>query len=117
MLSIRTWTASSYRQGDVLLVPCDDIPLGAREEAAEAGQVVLAHGEHTGHSHVMRGDRVCYFRDDGTGGGGAYIRVTGREPVDLSHEEHSPLAIPPGTYRVVQQREYQPRAVPRFVRD
>lgn len=117
MLSIRTWTTQIFRQGDVLLVPCEDIPPGASEETPEDGRVVLAHGEVTGHAHVMRADRVCYFRDDGTGSGGAYLRVGGKEPVALTHEEHYPLAIPPGNYRVVQQREYQPRALPRFVRD
>lgn len=104
-----------YRQGDVLLVPCAEIPSGALEEATENGRVVLARGELTGHAHTMAGDRVCYFRDDGTGSG--FIRVTGPDPVDLTHEEHAPLAVPPGNYRVVQQREYQPRRAPRAVID
>ena len=104
-----------YRQGDVLLVPCADIPTGAYEEAAENGRVVLARGEQTGHAHTMTADRVCYFREDGTGGG--FIRVTGVASVDLAHEEHASLAIPPGNYRVVQQHEYQPRAAPRTVTD
>ena len=104
-----------YRQGDVLLVPCAEIPTGAFEEAAENGRVVLARGEQTGHAHTMAADRVCYFREDGTGSG--FIRVSGTAPVDLTHEEHAPLAIPPGSYRVVQQREYQPRAAPRVVAD
>jgi hypothetical protein len=25
------------------------------------------------------------------------------------HEEHDPIRIPPGAYRVVRQREYEPR--------
>lgn len=107
----------AYRQGDVLLVPCAAIPAGAYEEAAENGRVVLARGERSGHAHTMAADRVCYFRDDGSGGGGAFIRVAGSAPVDLRHEEHAPLTIPPGSYRVVQQREYQPRALPRIVTD
>ena len=105
-----------YRQGDVLLVPCNDIPSRARREPPEGGRVVLARGESTGHSHTMAADRVTYFREDGSGSGG-YIRVEGNVPVDLSHEEHEALAIPPGTYRVVRQREYQPRALPRSVLD
>ncbi|WP_159589676.1 hypothetical protein [Chelativorans xinjiangense] len=107
----------SYRQGDVLLVPCTEIPDSAHENAAENGRVVLALGERTGHAHTMAADRVCYFREDGSGSGGTFICVTGSGPVELTHEEHAPLAIPPGNYRVVQQREYQPRAVPRLVDD
>jgi hypothetical protein len=106
-----------YRQGDVLLVPCPDIPPGAREEAPENGRVILARGEVTGHSHTMSADRVRYFREDGSGGGIAFLRVGGSSPVDLVHEEHAPLEIPAGTYRVIQQREYQPRSIPRTVID
>lgn len=117
MLDIRQGDFRPYRQGDVLLVPCADIPAGASEEAAENGRVVLARGEQTGHAHTMAADRVCYFREDGSGGGGAFLRVAGPAPVDLTHEEHAPLTIPPGSYRVVQQREYQPRATPRTITD
>lgn len=106
----------SYRQGDILLMPCSKIPSGAIVEAPEDGVVVLARGETSGHRHVMAADRVAFFREDGSGSGG-FIRVTGPSPVALSHEEHSPLAIPPGEYRVVRQREYQPQARPRRVMD
>lgn len=109
-------TDRSFRQGDILLLPCSDIPLNAVPEPPEEGLVVLARGETSGHRHVVGADHVTFFREDGSGGGG-YIRVTGPDPVDLSHEEHSPLAIPPGNYRVVRQREYQPRAQPRRVMD
>jgi hypothetical protein len=104
-----------YRQGDVLLVPCTGIPAGAHEEATEDGRVVLARGERTGHAHTMAADRVCYFREDGSGQG--LIYVSGSTPVELTHEEHAPLAIPPGSYRVVRQHEYQPQASPRTVAD
>ena len=105
----------ALRQGDVLLLPCDAIPTGARPEAPEDGRVVLARGEVTGHAHVMGAERVCRFRDDGTGSG--YVRVDGGAPVALTHEEHEPLMVPPGSYRVVRQREYQPRSLPRMVVD
>src|SRR3546814_20027712 len=74
-----------YRQGDVLLVPCTDIPTRAFEEAAEIGRVVLARGERTGHAHTMPADRVRYFREDGTGNG--FIRVAGPPPAHLPRSE------------------------------
>jgi len=43
--------------------------------------------------------------------------VTGPGPVALTHEEHAPLSIAPGDYRIIQQREYQPRETPRAVSD
>lgn len=117
MFEARHQASRPYRQGDVLLVPCDGVPASAYEEAAENGRVVLARGERTGHAHTMAADQVCYFREDGSGSGGAFVRVAGPAPAELTHEEHAPLAIPPGTYRVVQQREYQPQAEPRTVSD
>jgi hypothetical protein len=115
MLDSTRQTGRSYRQGDVLLMACDSIPAAARREAPEKGRVVLARGEITGHAHVMAADRVCHFRDDGTGGG--FLRIEGNAPVALTHEEHAPLMVPPGSYRVIRQREYQPRELPRAVVD
>jgi len=117
MLETKQRFQQPYRQGDLLLVPCAEIPAGAYEKAAENGRVVLARGERTGHAHTMAGDRVCYFREDGSGGGVGFIHVAGPSSVELVHEEHASLTIPPGCYRVVQQREYQPRAAPRNVGD
>lgn len=117
MIEMKQRTHRSYRQGDILLVPCAEIPASACEDAPENGRVVLARGEQTGHAHTMAADRVRYFRDDGSGGGGGFIRVAGPGPAELTHEEHAPLTIPPGSYRVVQQREYRPREAPRAVVD
>ena len=115
MLDLRRQTTGAYRQGDILLMPCASIPAEAREEVPADGRVVLARGETTGHAHVMAADRVCHFRDDGSGGG--FVRIKGDAPVALTHEEHAPLMVPPGSYRVVRQREYEPREMPRFVMD
>ena len=38
-----------------------------------------------------------------------YLRVGG--PVTLDHEEHAPITVVPGTYRVVIQREYVPAEI------
>ncbi|SMF27698.1 hypothetical protein SAMN06265365_11049 [Tistlia consotensis] len=115
MLQVRHPVSRSLRQGDVLLLPCDELPQGVRQEPPENGRIVLARGETSGHAHAMAGDRVCYFRDDGSGQ--AFVRVDGDAPVALTHEEHAALPVLPGTYRVVQQREYLPRSVPRSVVD
>lgn len=109
-------TPQTYRQGDILLMRCGEIPLGACVVAPDGQRVILAYGERTGHVHAMAADRVCYYREDGSGGG-AFVKVTGQDAVDLTHDEHDTLAIPPGTYRIVQQREYQPRGTPRSAVD
>lgn len=91
-----------YRQGDVLLVP---VPAALGwEDPVTNGRAVLALGEATGHAHVLEAPGVRLT-----------IGVRGRFVVvppggaSLVHEEHGRIAIPEGAYRVVIQREYDPR--------
>lgn len=106
---------AQYRQGDVLLVAVDTLPTAVKPVGLDDRRVVLAYGEVTGHAHAMAGDRVRYFREDGSGRG--FIQVHGGDAVALSHEEHDVIPVPPGTYEVVRQREYQPKALPRAIAD
>jgi hypothetical protein len=52
-------------------------------------------------------------------GGDIYLELI--EPGELRHEEHAPITLAPGKYRVIRQREYQPGAYyaigGRFVED
>ena len=105
---------SQLRQGDVLLIPGADVPHNCEQAVPEvhdgAASYVLAHGEVTGHAHVLGTRGVTMFRDTGSGTGGpprAFVRVT--EPTDLVREEHAPLKLQPGTYEVRLQRTYRPR--------
>lgn len=93
---------AQLRQGDVLLVPVDEIPGVARPLRRAGGRVVLAEGEVTGHAHAIRSSAAALLGTDDE----RYLRVAA--PVSLDHEEHGPIAIAPGTYRVVIQREYVP---------
>lgn len=96
-------TAAQVRQGDVLLVPVDPEAAGsARPLPRTGGRVVLAEGEATGHAHAIRGAGATLLADDEQ----RFLRVTA--PVTLDHEEHAPVPVGPGTYRVVIQREYVP---------
>jgi hypothetical protein len=93
---------AQVRQGDVLLVPVDEIPDGARSLARTGGRVVLAEGEVTGHAHAIRAAGATLLG----AGEERYLRVTA--PVTLDHEEHAAIEVAPGAYRVVIQREYVP---------
>ena len=104
-----------YRQGDVLLIPCNALPRWARPLAPPGGVVVLAHGEVTGHAHTMMAERVRYFREDGSGRG--FIQVHGGGPAALQHQEHAPVLVEPGLYEVRRQREYRPRTAVSFIVD
>jgi hypothetical protein len=100
------------RQGDVLIIGiAGKLPLGAREVQREGGSVILMHGEATGHAHRIRSPNVTLFE----AGDERLLRVDA--PSDLVHEEHAPIHLEPGLYKIVRQREYQPRSKPRWVLD
>lgn len=96
------------RQGDVLLVRVDGyVPETAWSEVPrENGLLVLAHGEVTGHIHAIADERARLVTDDEAAE--LYLIVNGTEAVALTHQEHDGLAVDPGLYRVVRQREYAP---------
>ncbi len=102
-----------YRQGDVLIVPVDAVPEGVRLVAREAGRLVLAHGEVTGHAHVVEG-AAALFALDSRLATGRFLRVEG--DASVVHEEHDSIVLPPGAYEIRRQREYHPVA-PRPVID
>lgn len=101
------------RQGDILILRDDAVPLTGAPVAAEAGRLILARGEATGHHHSLAArDGRALFRPDDMPAGSLVLQVSG-ETAFLEHQEHAPLELPPGRYRVIGQREYHPEAVRR----
>jgi hypothetical protein len=94
-----------YRQGDVLIVPVDELPGGLVPGPRDGGRLVLARGEATGHAHVITGPEVALYAapDDIDR---LFVEIVGRARV--VHEEHAAITVPAGRYRVVRQREYTP---------
>jgi hypothetical protein len=99
-----------YRQGDVLLIPIESIPVKLEQMGRFDGRVVLAYGEATGHAHAVADEQATLFRQP-DGEAAVFMRVLGDAPVALVHAEHDTIMIPPGWYRVVRQREYSPEAI------
>jgi hypothetical protein len=92
-----------YRQGDVLLVKVemDSVPKGAVKQDAD-GRIVLAYGEVTGHAHAIDSSLAALYQWKGD-------RLVEAKPgARLVHEEHNPIDLEPGIYKVIQQREYEP---------
>lgn len=100
------------RQGDVMLERVDmDLPTEAVRVPREAGRVVLAHGEATGHAHAFDEADVVQYEMPETRE--RFVVIPGGKGRELRHEEHSFLKVPPGTYRVRRQREYSPEEIRR----
>jgi hypothetical protein len=96
------------RQGDVLLVPGVALPAAAKPVARDAGRVVLAYGEVTGHAHAVLDRTATLYQDTDR----RFLEiVAGLDVAELTHEEHGTITLTPDTvYEVRRQREYWPEA-------
>ena len=107
-----------YRQGDVLIEKIDRVPGTARQQP-KARRLILAHGEVTGHHHELQVRDAADWWKEGE------ISTANEKPSQLAgeifvslaaggkvtHDEHATIPLPPGTYRVMRQREYHPEAL------
>jgi hypothetical protein len=94
---------TQYRQGDVLIESAVEKPSGEKQPI---GMVVLAVGEATLHDHSVDegeawkvGPDVLFFK-------------TTRQ-TSVKHQEHAPIPLAKGTYKITRQREYSPEAIRR----
>ncbi|NJP06687.1 MAG: hypothetical protein HC837_14210 [Chloroflexaceae bacterium] len=96
-----------WRHGDVLIAPVSAIP----EAAVKRKSAILAYGEVTGHSHRIAEPHAAECWDHE---GIIYMRIV-TDTATVVHEEHQPITLPRGIYRVWQQREYTPQEIRRVV--
>lgn len=100
-----------WQQGDVVFHQ-EPIPTTKLERVAHH---VIQEGEHTGHAHRIRifrhGEQsasatACpqweMFVDKNTNT--KYLKVA--RPIEVDHEEHKTVTIPPGEYRIGIVQEY-----------
>lgn len=89
-----------WRQGDVLVEAIPSLP----KEASRRPHAVLAEGQITGHSHRMENETDAWvFEAEGK----LYLQVVAEHAL-LVHDEHKPIPLPRGYYRVWKQREFDP---------
>ena len=108
------------QQGDVLfhrlLNESDEtsIPDSAKkvapDEKTSRPRHLLAEGEATGHAHAVYDLDTCEMYEDDKGT--LYMRVKGDTdtPCVVEHEEHKPVVLEPGDYRIGIVQEYDPFA-------
>lgn len=89
-----------WRQGDIFIETAGGIPTGAIRKA----EPVLAEGELTGHFHRAEDDSAAAVFDHR---GNMFLDVTA-DRVRIVHDEHGPIELRRGAYRVWRQREYNP---------
>jgi hypothetical protein len=100
-----------WRQGDIYIETIDQLPPAAIVQP----DVVLAEGEATGHQHRIEDPLSAIVFDDR---GQLYLNITA-DRARLVHDEHAPIVLLHGLYRVWRQREYDPTlaAFSRIVQD
>jgi hypothetical protein len=96
-----------WRHGDVLIASIDGIP----DEARLQTHTTLARGEVTGHSHRVAEPRTAELYEMN---GLLFLRVIAATAT-VVHQEHKPITLPRGNYRVWIQREYTPSEIRRVV--
>lgn len=112
---------SVVRQGDVLLIPIENIDesdIGELIKEGEGKRIVLAYGEVTGHAHAFYPDqdakvlkepakppRLYALKNEKKYGfpGVRLLRLETR--AFLRHEEHDPINLAPGDRLVIYQHE------------
>ena len=105
--------ATIFAQGDILLERVSDVVPDPRAAVPRTdGLVVIAEGELTGHRHSIS-ENLTFFRDDALARDvpdPLYLGhlVVDAPSADLVHQEHAPITLLKGTYRVRRQRELAP---------
>ncbi len=92
-----------FRHGDVLIQKVSKLP----DDVKRLRHRTLAHGELTGHSHQMRESKQVSLWQSSTQ---LYLNIESPHAT-VVHQEHAPIEIPKGFYRVWRQREYTPERI------
>jgi len=132
--AVRPIPTAQYRQGDVLLVRVGDLPARRTPKPRDAGRVILAYGEVTGHAHAITERAVVHFdTPNATDAARQLLASVGLtvelgpesapsfldvpEAAELRHDEHGVIALEPGQYVVLRQREWSDADEPIQVAD
>ena len=95
----------AYRHGDLLLVATDK-PGKGRTLRPVNGRLVILEGEATGHAHTVSPEHAELVIAAEAEGLRMWLTLTA--PTELEHQEHATISLPPGSYEVIRQVEYEP---------
>lgn len=85
-----------------MLLRVASVPAGAERLPRKNGKIILAEGEATGHAHAVASRDAAAFEI----GGRRYLVL--KDAATVVHEEHAPIDLERGYWRVIRQREYVP---------
>lgn len=85
-----------YRQGDILIKKVKFLP----SDKTPKKENIIAEGEMTGHAHLLNDGALYEVLNSES----LYIKAN--ENTIITHDEHLPIKLESGNYKVVRQREY-----------
>lgn len=88
-----------YRQGDLLFEKVERRNEGFSELVKNN---IIAEGEIKGHKHILENGKV--YKEKNAGNGQAYLVL--EKPSQVTHDEHNPIPLEEGVYKVSRQREF-----------
>lgn len=91
------------RHGDLLIQTVSELP----KDVQRLRHRTLAHGELTGHSHQIRESKLVALWQSASE---LFLEVEAPHAT-VVHQEHAPIELPQGIYRVWRQREYTPERI------
>jgi hypothetical protein len=97
-----------YRQGDVLLTKISKLPYEEKQlkkVKPEHGRLILARGEVTGHHHSVAASKSSSLL---AGPNEEMFLLIQEGEKLLEHQEHNPVQLKEGVYKVTRQRQYNP---------
>jgi hypothetical protein len=102
-----------WAQSDILIEQVEDSPVSSQSlRPPIGGALLVAEGEAAGHRHRIIGSVVMYCEDEHARSvpNGLYIaHLHVNSPnARLEHEEHAPIELEQGTYRIRRQRQLEP---------
>ncbi len=93
-------TQKYYRQGDILFEKVDSF----NENGQQLDTKTVAKGEKTGHHHSFREqDQVLLY-----GTQEPEMVVVESEVAQITHQEHKPIELEKGIYKVTREQGYNP---------
>lgn len=107
-----TTATKFYRQGDVGIEYFGpSLPENVKPISPDNGRTILAYGEVTGHAHALPATEAPMFEWTGNDRVGHRLIEVKKGGSTLRHEEHAPIDLPEGVYKITQQREYTPEEI------
>jgi hypothetical protein len=94
-----------FRQGDILFQKIDQYTYEKYEECKDK---IVARGEQTGHHHSFSNNAQVLLLKNYNSIEPEILQVMEDGGAILTHQEHLPLKIPKGTYKIRREVEYNP---------